>query len=608
MIEGGDSLSWYHATKKEGYSDSQIRDGFIWWIEQPNTNPGKKSGASAQEAGAIGIYLFRNDPLIESAILEAQKNPQWYEAAPNFGHVVAINGSNKLIDDFRKIGFDVPSFNEIVSQKNQNDRDVRRPPPASSKGNGVSRLPKETEEAGSDKSIRNIYSTSSSLIAWLLVGMASLLIGVGIICSKKLSRGWVFILILIAGLMLVFAVFVMLTHKKSVATSENAPEERHESTEAVFSSNVVRTPYVEIPHLHPAPDLEEAQEDDYLKLVEDLMKPFSAIDSMDRQKADAAKAGAARELLDLLDKGRPIYLREDKWRSLIDSVVARQTQSEENMAHCLEVVKRWIDQKDRNPGEAVAALTAMTMWSPGGAYPDRKKDFERVGKIAELQMSLLPLVPKEDVGTLLGCLTAARETFHPGKETVIQTVVSAEKAAVLIRESMARFPGDSGLHSSLISVVANRVKADPSSLNALGPLLHEMLGNDEVGDLQKLGGYRAISSFQELPPWIKDNSIATFLETARLRQPEVAGTFFANSLAMEISEARVPLTEGEDRLRYVNILLKIAEDQEGAEIPIRLRAVRALVNSKVITAKEAAAKFGGDSGFGLEIKEAYLLN
>jgi hypothetical protein len=210
MIEGGDPLSWYHGTKKEGFTDTQIRDGFVWWIEQPHEEPGKKKGWVARRSANIGMNLFRNDPLLEKAVLDAQLNPGVYEKIPDMGNAVARYGSEGLIGEFTRAGIGIPSSDAAIDEERvPEESGFRRPGPTRSRS-----FPGDPAVASDGQSHSDGMAASLSFLppvaGWLLVGLGVVMMAAALLCRRRMSGKWLAVIVVLAFVPLVLGCAILL--------------------------------------------------------------------------------------------------------------------------------------------------------------------------------------------------------------------------------------------------------------------------------------------------------------------------------------------------------------------------------------------------------------
>ncbi len=178
----------HHGTKKEGFTDTQIRDGFVWWIEQPHEEPGKKKGWVARRSANIGMNLFRNDPLLEKAVLDAQLNPGVYEKSPDMANAVARYGSEGLIGEFRCAGIGIPSSGAAIDEgRVPEESGFRRPGPTWSRS-----FPGDPAVASDGQSHSDGMAASLAFLplvaGWLLVGLGVVMMAAALLCRRRMAE------------------------------------------------------------------------------------------------------------------------------------------------------------------------------------------------------------------------------------------------------------------------------------------------------------------------------------------------------------------------------------------------------------------------------------
>jgi hypothetical protein len=625
---------FYYPLREKGISDTVIRDtlvdGITTWVESS-----KKPAHVVKQHAGIAMDLFRGDPIVERAVLEAHMHPDRYMRYPNslpvdMSLMVSLMGSDELVAEFRKLidsKEKLEIFDSKVRSRPQFKRDAANAisfPGAASSAPPTRFTPdawRPERPRGAQANRKNgslVISVFESPFTWWSLGVSVLGLMVFIFGYYRKKRVWLFsgVVLVVGGVVLYFLWPHSTTAPSSPGGLPKAPSggntEPHGSNPARFKPDAWRPARPNFPVPGPR---ERTPYDILSDEVRQLMAPFYAADPQDRAGNQKAKEEAAIKLLAVLEKGMPKGCREDNWLGVVGQIVGCQSCSPACMDLSIEMIGTWIGNPQRTEMETTTAFREMMNWRQKDAVNPGTPELKRFERIAEMAETMFSKASTRAQGELLFVMEGAAKLVNRPKSQMPEKIVDDQRLLGLMatmRKSAADAPD---ANSRVMMAMRNRVVSAPESFATFEAMAKDILTGaktDVMGTMQGLEMIaKAASSGSTLPSWMDDAGIAREITALHQKGAKfgkdslaVQRTGFVSSGAMEVIRARMQVDPASVAKHYGEVLMFIAGDADADQNP-RLDAVRLAVKSGIVSAREAGVKFGSDPLIGESVVKEF---
>lgn len=606
---------WHEKVRSRGNSDAQIRDGCLWWIQQPHLIDGNRLGEVASRAAALGLSLYPDDAQINDAVFAICDGSIQINDIESRIHrsgmleVAMTFGSDRLLE--RVKGFEKRSENLSDILKAREEWSAKLPI------RDKSRVITPEIPMGNDPPLR-ATPPKAPVVYW--IAAAGFIFVGAIFASKYLISGrikngsWsLFVLILAVGLCVHFGVGRnKLKNAKMAELSDSSSLKVDKKLDdfvvpPVFESG--RSKGEGVGHDRSIRVRGEVTEKNNITdRIRLLLSPFFVAEPENLEEVEMQQDESLSELLKMLESGRPHVFNDIEWMMMVERMVAALGQRESSKVALMEMVAQWIRNPERNIQEVFRITDAMLAWTDDSSFDLLTQDarIEEKRQIISLQATLLNRANGEDYCAILDSVVNAQIKAVYNKEQEIVMLVDDESAAGMIKNAFSDLPLDEFLGRILLTA-SKRVRRNPDSLGHFREVLMGVPGTDYISDRDKLKVYCDLAAGGDITWIFSDADVLEFIKGVKSDGVRSVPLLVEiKNYRAELAALRVGGIEGTAREEYARIVLAAADDVESVNYLVRASMVEAMHRFGLMAPDEIHAKYGDDVHIGGEVKR--LLN
>lgn len=629
---GSDLVSAYKMWRNQGYTDDEIKKILLYNILQPDVGVGNKSSRITSNACDVAMTIYKGDPDVEKAVLEACDSTRYYgeliKPHDFLRTQIAAYGSDELISEYKdylqdKYGpSEVINFDKRVSNRDRFKRSTV-PTPALDVNTGHDKSGK-LHEFSDNQHIHNSENTDIerikiprrhiyTKICLLVLGIITLFIGLRLkIKSLILSA----VLLIVVALVIHYKFRVVETATSNISNVNPDSDIAHLHHEKCGHNHVISrqrnvtkdiTSFaIELDAIFTIEELERA--------VNILMTPFFDNDPLDAEKNLQMRIIAAGQLMELLHTPKPDDITKDDWLRVVRRIIEVQSCSLDTMSSTVKLLNTWVESDNRAHEEIVEALRSASTWKSfivntvDSPMVDLKKD------IAELNIKLLAGVSEENCPQVFALIeSASLKVRNDNGEIDVIKIVSDDRLLELLNTHLATYPKSANI---ALMVMANRIKSSPSSFPDYDNNLRKLITDESLDWYSRAIALEAITNQSVIdgsaPKWVDDDLVLKQLTDMRSHSGKDSTNAYIRNNDADFIDARV-LAVIKNRLdsnntehvkRYKSLVLDIANGNHNYD-DVRLSALEMAISAKLITYEELRNVYSGDDNFSKLVQKAY---